>query len=134
VDYSIFLLDADKARPVNLFSKPRTKIPKEGLLPRCAHSVYWPTGDKIAYCCGLCNPLGKRPWGAPDEVILPRSCGDDLNTAERLYANKKQEGVCPACASRVHYDEGKTWVCSECRESFKAPRKRHAPDTELAAA
>lgn len=113
--------------PLDIFSIPRVTIPASGTIRRCKHSVYWPLGDKIAWCCGLCNPTAARPKGAPLNVVLPKHFADD---ADMLRANKTEGGRCPECHSRIHFDGGDNWVCADCGHVYSAPRKKTA-ETEL---
>lgn len=134
------------------------EIENPNLLPpnKCAHGVYRPSADPIAYSCQMCNPDGTGDGAAPQ---LPRSSADPLNADKtdkletcscgnmRTYfskdcvlcgkpfpvddergraqgsANAHQAGVCPACSSTVHYDNGAKWQCADCDTVYPAPKR-----------
>jgi ribosomal protein L37AE/L43A len=90
-------------------------------IPRCPHSVYAPDHGR-AESCRLCFPLG-YPNGDCGPVVLPRSCGTALNGHTRIKANKSNDGVCPQCGERIHFDlEDGKFECSECGTKYPSPR------------
>jgi len=107
-------------------------IPPEGSLRRCRHSVYWPKRHEIAWCCQFCNPDGRRPFGAPLSVILPRTNGGH-KPDDAIFANKKNPARCPQCNSAVHSVEPDgRWRCEDftedgepCATLYKPPRKKN---------
>src|SRR5712692_6610465 len=96
-------------------------IPLQGSIRRCPHSVYWPTGHKIAFACGFCNP---NHFDASTTARVPVFTRNKHRDPEVPWANKKHHAFsrCPKCDSTVHYESevaGGPWTCADCGEKFK---------------
>ena len=105
---------------MDILCVPHNKIPPEGTLPRCEHSVYDPDGKGKSWGCGLCRAPN---YLAPTKgFTLPRSSSDPLSERDHLRANKHMPGSCPGCGSTIHFSINKTtWVCADCDQDFPAP-------------
>lgn len=68
---------------------------------KCAHDVYWPDKDAIAYSCQQCNPDGTGDGPTP---VLPRSSSDPLTSDK----SDKVE-TCEKCGNI------RTYFSKECR-------------------
>lgn len=123
-----FHFNSEKCWPMNIHSAPRNKVPPEGSIPRCKHSIYAPDRGK-ALSCEACFPL--RPAFQRNVVLPPLHRKDDHD----MFANDNGPGRCPKCNGRAHYvlTDGR-WECSECGTKFKAPRKRSVEESVEVAA
>jgi len=122
--------------PVCLLPLPN-KVPPEGNLPRCRHSVFFPsngTRNKPGFNvglnpnCGLCIAFGSNP-ADPARFRMP-DFGKPLNEHDALHANSHDpRHYCPTCgdAFKIQRDD-LSEVCASCGELLRpAPKKRRAP-------
>lgn len=120
---------------------------------KCEHGVYDPHGDG-AYCqlcnpngnperdaapqfnrrsslnitetgrlphCPKCNGLLALSNGGKCSVCKEEY---EIESPKNLRANNRQAGLCPDCASGVHYEiDSKTWGCADCGTQYKAPKR-----------
>lgn len=89
------------------------------------------------------NRRGSQAFTATGELPSCPNCGDEtaILTISRqgscivcgqqyeivapvnLRANNRQPGICPGCGSGIHYVNGNRWVCADCGEEYKAPKR-----------
>ena len=110
------------------------KIPAEGTIPRCRHSVFFPsngTRNKPGFNvglnpnCGLCVAFGSNP-ADPARFKMP-PFGKSQNKHDALHANAHDpRHFCPTCGSgfRVENQEEGSVKCADCGEQLKAASKR----------
>lgn len=114
----------DPSKAFRTASAPLTPnvVPASGTISRCQHGVYIPAGEVRAPYCSYCSPGG--PANQREEVVLPRSSGDPLNTSSRVAANKHADGSCPQCGSVVYVrvnEKGSdaNRICADCETHYK---------------
>ena len=86
-------------------------------IEKCVHGVYLASPDEvktsIATYCGWCTPEGAYPSPAWKESIQNNPC------LKRAFNSSS----CPQCGSETHYVEGRYWVCSECKNEWRPPKR-----------
>jgi len=98
---------------------PEVKI--EPILPRSSCAVIMQGMVTLTNCTSCGNV---RTYYSP----TCRVCGMTFPEAELRgregTSNRKQIGVCPDCASTVHYEVPgkKLWECCDCGKKFRAPK------------
>jgi ribosomal protein S27AE len=92
------------------------KIPGS-VIQKCNHGVYLASSEEVrkdkATYCGLCTPEGAYPDPNWNKVVEQN---------ERLK-REFDSASCPKCGSQSHFVEGKHWVCGDCENEWKPPRK-----------
>jgi Transposase zinc-ribbon domain len=121
-----FHFNPTKCWPMDVLAAPRNKVPPEGTLPRCRHSIYAPDKGK-ALSCEACFPL--RPAFQRNVILPAKHMKDDSD----MFAN--EPGRCPKCHERAHYvlKDGR-WECAECATKYKGPKKRSVEESVEVAA
>ena len=101
------------------------KLLRGPTIPKCEHGVYVPKGEDRAPYCQICSPDGPKIQRA---VVLPRSSGAPLSTADRTLANGYSTG-CPECGSAIYLRVKETNAakreCADCGHVYTAKLNAH---------